>query len=114
MFEAPRQIRPVAVGAGDVGIGFAPLAQIDLSKTLAALWRGKGTIVACALAALVLALAFIAIAPRQYTAATQILIDPTDLLAVGSGATPSAPASDAGLLQVESQVRVLSSDAVLR
>ena len=34
MFEAPRQIRPVAVGAGDVGIGFAPLAQIDFGKIL--------------------------------------------------------------------------------
>jgi polysaccharide biosynthesis transport protein len=114
MFEAPRQIRPVAVGAGDVGIGFAPLAQIDFSKTLTTLWRGKGTIIVCALAALMLALAFIALAPRQYTAATQILIDPTDLLAVGNGATPSTPLSDAGLLQVESQVRVLGSDAVLR
>ena len=58
MFEAPRQIRPVAVGAGDVGIGFAPLAQIDFSKTLTTLWRGKGTIILCALAALMLALEF--------------------------------------------------------
>ncbi len=114
MFDAPRQIRPVAVGAGDVGIGFAPLAQIDFGKTLSTLWRGKWTIVLSALAALALALVFIALAPRQYTAATQILIDPTDLLAVGNGTTPSAPQSDAGLLQVESQVRVLGSDAVLR
>jgi uncharacterized protein involved in exopolysaccharide biosynthesis/Mrp family chromosome partitioning ATPase len=114
MFEAPRQMRPVAAGAGDVGIGFAPLAQIDFSKALTTLWRGKGTIIACALAALMLALVFIALAPRQYTATTQILIDPTDLLAVGTGATPSTPLSDAGLLQVESQVRVLGSDAVLR
>jgi polysaccharide biosynthesis transport protein len=114
MFEAPRQIRPVAVGAGDVGIGIAPLAQIDFGKLLAALWRGKWTIALATLAALLLALVFIAVAPRQYTAATQILIDPSDLLAVGNGTTPAAPLSDAGLLQVESQVRVLSSDAVLR
>src|SRR5215469_10166976 len=114
MFEAPRQIRPAAVDAGDVGIGFAPLAQLDFSKTLTALWRGRWTIIASALAALVLALVFIAVAPRQYSAATQILIDPTDLLAVGNVATPATPLSDAGLLQVESQVRVLGSDAVLR
>ena len=114
MFEAPRQIRPVAVGAGDVGIGFAPLAQIDFAKALSTLWRGRWTIVASSLAALVLALVFIAVAPRQYTAATQILIDPTDLQAVGTGPSPSVPLSDAGLLQVESQVRVLGSDAVLR
>jgi polysaccharide biosynthesis transport protein len=114
MFEAPRQIRPVAVGAGDVGIGFAPLAQIDFGKTVSTLWRGKWTIVLSSLVALALALLFIAVAPRQYTASTQILIDPTDLLAVGNGATQSTQLSDAGLLQVESQVRVLSSDAVLR
>jgi succinoglycan biosynthesis transport protein ExoP len=114
MFDAPRQIRPVAAGAGDVGIGFAPLAQIDFSQALATLWRGKWTIVGSALIAFILALVFIALAPRQYTATTQILIDPTDLLAVGTGATPSTPLSDAGLLQVESQVRVLGSDAVLR
>ncbi|MGB6758135.1 MAG: hypothetical protein WBE82_09485 [Xanthobacteraceae bacterium] len=46
MFEAPRKIRPVAVGAGDVGVGFAPLAQIDFSEVLSTLWRGKWTIVA--------------------------------------------------------------------
>jgi uncharacterized protein involved in exopolysaccharide biosynthesis/Mrp family chromosome partitioning ATPase len=114
MFEAPRQIRPVAVGAGDVGVGIAPLAQIDFGKLLGTLWRGKWTIAAATLAALLLALVFIAVAPRQYTAATQILIDPSDLLAVGNGTTPAAPLSDAGLLQVESQVRVLGSDAVLR
>ena len=114
MFEAPRQIRPVAVGAGDVGIGFAPLAQVDFGKVLSTAWRGRWTIVASSLIALALALVFIAVAPRQYTAATQILIDPTDLLAVGNGTTPSTPLSDAGLLQVESQVRVLGSDAVLR
>jgi polysaccharide biosynthesis transport protein len=114
MFEAPRQTRPVAVGAGDVGIGFAPLAQIDFGKTIGTLWRGKWTIIGSALIALLLALIFIAVAPRQYTAATQILIDPTDLQAVGTGPTPSAPLSDAGLLQVESQVRVLGSDTVLR
>src|SRR5580692_7184536 len=114
MFEAPRQIRPVAVGAADVGIGFAPLAQIDFGKTLSTLWRGKWTILVSSLAALALSLVFIAFVPREYTATTQILIDPTDLLAVGNGATPATPLSDAGLLQVESQVRVLGSDAVLR
>ena len=114
MFDTPRQIRPVAAGAGDVGIGLAPLAQIDFGKTITTLWRGRWTIIASSLVGLLLALVFIAVAPRQYTSATQILIDPTDLLAVGNGATSTAPQSDAGLLQVESQVRVLGSDAVLR
>jgi hypothetical protein len=90
MFDAPRQIRPVAVGAGDVGIGFAPLAQIDFGKTLSALWRGKWTILLSSLVALALALVFIAVAPRQYTAATQILIDPTDLRRIRTLPPPAA------------------------
>ena len=53
------------------------------------------------------------LAPREYTAVTQILIDPSDLRAVGNETQP-AQASDAALLQVESQVNVLTSDAVLR
>jgi len=114
MFEAPRHIRPVAVGAGDVGIGIAPQSQIDLSRIRTAIWRGKGTIVAATLAALVLAVLFVLLAPRQYTATTQILIDPTDLRAVGSETTQPNQTSDAALMQVESQVQVLSSDAVLR
>ena len=56
---------------------------------------------------------FVALAPHEYTAVTQILIDPSDLRAVGTETQP-AQASDAALLQVESQVNVLTSDAVLR
>ncbi len=41
MFEAPRQIRPVTAGAGDVAIGYAPLAQIDFGQIGATLWRGR-------------------------------------------------------------------------
>jgi uncharacterized protein involved in exopolysaccharide biosynthesis len=44
----------------------------------------------------------------------QILIDPTDLHAVGNELTPTNLANDATVLQVESQVRVLTSDSVLR
>ncbi|MGA9008076.1 MAG: Wzz/FepE/Etk N-terminal domain-containing protein [Xanthobacteraceae bacterium] len=51
-----------SVGAGGVGIGFAPLAQIDFSEVLSTLWRGKWTIVASSLIALALALVFIAVA----------------------------------------------------
>src|ERR1700722_585881 len=113
MFETPRHIRPVAVGAGDVGIGVAPLNQIDFGKIRSAIWRGKGTILAATLAALALAALFIALAPHEYTATTQILIEPSDLRAVGNDTQP-AQLSDAALLQAESQVSVLSSDTVLR
>ena len=61
-----------------------------------------------------LALLLLLFVPHQYTAVTQILIDPTDLRAVGNDAAQPTEMSDAALMQVESQVNVLTSDAVLR
>ncbi|MFZ0528087.1 MAG: GumC family protein, partial [Xanthobacteraceae bacterium] len=113
MFETPRQIRTAVVGDGNFTVAPAPLAPIDFGKIWSALWRGRSTILLAALAGLALAVAYIALAPREYTAVTQILIDPSDLRAVGTETQP-AQASDAALLQVESQVNVLTSDAVLR
>jgi polysaccharide biosynthesis transport protein len=113
MFETPRQIRTAVVGDGNFTVAPAPLAQIDFSKIGSVLWRGRTTIVLCALAALALAVVYVALAPREYTAVTQILIDPSDLRAVGTDTQP-AQANDAALLQVDSQVSVLTSDAVLR
>jgi uncharacterized protein involved in exopolysaccharide biosynthesis/Mrp family chromosome partitioning ATPase len=113
MFETPRQIRTAVVGDGNYTVAPAPLAQIDFSKIGSVLWRGRITILLATLAALALAVVYIALAPREYTAVTQILIDPSDLRAVGTDTQP-AQVNDAALLQVESQVSVLTSDAVLR
>src|ERR1700675_3155957 len=114
MFEAPRQIKSAVVGAGNIPVGFAPIAQIDFSKIWSVLWRGRATILCTPAAALALAVMFIVFAPHEYTAVTQILIDPSDLRAVGNDTPQPNQVSDAALLQVESQVRVLTSDAVLR
>src|SRR5579863_292026 len=114
MFEAPRQMSSAVVGNGNVAVEPVPLSQIDFSKICSQLWRGRATILFTTVAALVLAVLFVVFAPHEYTAVTQILIDPTDLRAAGNGATQPAQMSDAGLMQVESQVNVLSSDAVLR
>jgi uncharacterized protein involved in exopolysaccharide biosynthesis len=113
MFETPRQIRTAVVGDGNYTVAPAPLAQIDFGTIWSALWRGRTTIILATLAALAFAVVYIALAPREYTAVTQILIDPSDLRAVGSDTQP-AQANDVALLQVESQVSVLTSDAVLR
>ncbi|SFV10378.1 Uncharacterized protein involved in exopolysaccharide biosynthesis [Methylobacterium sp. 174MFSha1.1] len=51
--------------------------------------------------------------PPQYAASTQILIDPRGLQVVKDGLTPPDQASDASLLLVDSQLRVLTSDDVL-
>jgi uncharacterized protein involved in exopolysaccharide biosynthesis/Mrp family chromosome partitioning ATPase len=65
-------------------------------------------------ASLLIAMLFVLIVPHRYTAVTQILIDPTDFRAVGNDLTPANPSNDAALMQVESQVRVLTSASVLR
>lgn len=113
MFETPRQIGTAVVGDGNFSVAPAPLAQIDFGKIWSVLWRGRTTILLATLAALALAVLYVALAPHEYTAATQILIDPSDLRAVGTETQP-AQANDAALLQVESQVNVLTSDAVLQ
>ncbi len=114
MFEAPRQIRSAVVGPGSIAVGITPLSPLDLQKIWSRVWRGRATILYTTAAALALAVMFVVFAPHEFTAVTQILIDPTDLRAVGNDAATTAQPSDAALLQVESQVEMLTCDAVLR
>lgn len=114
MFEAPRQFQSALAGRRHYPVVSAPASGFDLQQAIRQIWRGKTTIVLTTAAALLLAFLFVLIVPPKYTAVTQILIDPTDLHAVGSDLTPANPANDAAALQVESQVRVLTSDSVLR
>jgi uncharacterized protein involved in exopolysaccharide biosynthesis len=114
MFQAPRQIQSAAVGTTDVAVDFPSAGGIDLQGILSVLWRGKAAILLTTIAALVMALLFVVVVPHRYTAVTQILIDPTDFHAVRNDLTPTNQANDATVLQVESQVRVLTSDSVLR
>ncbi|MGD0419600.1 MAG: exopolysaccharide transport family protein [Xanthobacteraceae bacterium] len=114
MFEAPRQMQSAAAGAGSIPVGYAPLAEIDFRRIFSALWEGKNMILWTTVASFLIVMLFVLIVPHRYTAVTQILIDPTDLRAVGNDLTPANQANDATLMQVESQVRVLTSDSVLR
>jgi len=113
MFEAPRQIQSAAAGAGNFFVGFSPLAEIYFQGLWSVLWQGKSTILWTTAASLVIAMLFVLTVPHRYTAVTQILIDPTDLHAVGKDLTPASQSNDVAVLQVESQVRVLMSDSVL-
>jgi polysaccharide biosynthesis transport protein len=112
MFEAPGQVKSAALAGS--GPGVAPPARTDLLKILTTLWRGRATILATTIASLLLAALFVLVAPHSYTAVTEILIDPVDLRAVADDPTPSARASDTALLLIDSQVRVITSDDVLR
>ena len=114
MFEAPRQVESAAAGRDNTGLGPSPLAQMDFRGILILVRRSKKTIFSTTAASLLLMAVFILAVPHRYTATTQILIDPTDLRAVGSELNPTNQMSDIAVLQVESQVRVLTSDSVLR
>jgi polysaccharide biosynthesis transport protein len=112
MFEAPRQVQSAVLSGAEPPA--ASPAQIDLLKIGATLWRGRATILGTTITALLLAVVFVLVAPHRYTAVTEILIDPVDLRAVANEASPSTPTSDTALLLIDSQVRVLTSDDVLR
>jgi polysaccharide biosynthesis transport protein len=114
MFEAPRQIQSAAAGGASVAVDLSAGSGVDVRQILAVLWRGKATIFWTIVASLLIALLAVLIVPHRYTAVTQILIDPTDLRAIGNELAPANQANDANVLQVESQVRVLTSDSVLR
>jgi succinoglycan biosynthesis transport protein ExoP len=114
MFEASSHMPSTAVSRRDLSLGIASLPPIDAQKIWSVLWRGKFTILLSMIVAVGLAAAFVLLAPHKYTATTQILIDPMDLRAAQSDVSPTIPQSDAAVLQVESQARVIASDNVLR
>jgi uncharacterized protein involved in exopolysaccharide biosynthesis len=82
-----------------------------------ALWRvlrhhQKLTFVIAALAT-VAALIYGIVSPSPYAATAQIIIDPRDKLVVTNDINPNAMSPDGGIAQVESQVSVVQSNAVL-
>ena len=81
---------------------------------LSALGRRKGWIIGTTMLSLLAAVLFLVTTPPRYTARVQMLIDPSDLRVMDNVVTPRGDATEAGVMQVESQVRVLGSDTVLR
>ncbi len=114
MFEAPGYAPTVVAERGDAAPGFGLLGDFDFNKFWSVLWQGKWIILLTTLAGFGLAVAFVKLVPHRYTATTQILVDPMDLRAAQTDISPTIPQSDAAVLQVESQSRVIGSDTVLR
>lgn len=77
------------------------------------LWRRRKLVLATALILGAAVLAYALITPSLYTANAQILIDPRDRQVVLNDVNPGALSPDGGIAQVESQVKVIESDAVL-
>lgn len=88
--------------------------QIDLKNFLFHLRTQKRFILGVTLLFVAAAILFLLLSTPQYAARTQILIDPSDLHVVERGLTSNSQVSEAIVIQVESQVRVLTSDNVLR
>ncbi|MCJ2086877.1 exopolysaccharide transport family protein [Methylobacterium sp. E-005] len=77
------------------------------------LWRRKRVVIGTALLLALLALTYALLTPSLYTATAQILIDPRDRQVVSNDVNPGTLSPDGGIAQVESQVKVIESDAVL-
>jgi succinoglycan biosynthesis transport protein ExoP len=88
--------------------------QTPPGEIFTVLWRRRIWLVLGTLFGLIAAVAFLALATPKYTAVAQLLIDPNDLRVVDNQVTSSATPTDANTAYVESQVRVLTSDNVLR
>jgi uncharacterized protein involved in exopolysaccharide biosynthesis len=86
----------------------------DPLELLGRVRRRPWLVAGCGVAAVMLAVLALAFVPPSFTAGTQILIDPSDLRVVENGVTPNSQYADSGVSIVESQVRVIGSDSVLR
>lgn len=96
---APRY--PQRAADGGVGLG-------EIVDTLRRRWRIVAFTTLLALSAAAL---FILISPTFYTASTQLLIDPRDRRILGTEVMATSTGADPTL--VESQLRIITSDAVL-
>jgi len=91
-----------------------PFAGITVGKIVGVLWHNKILIIGVAILSVVAMVMFIALAPPQFTATSQIIIQPTELRALDRGLLAGGQVTEENVVQVESQVRVISSDNVLR
>jgi uncharacterized protein involved in exopolysaccharide biosynthesis len=92
-----------------------PRARGDVEPALIGrvLWRRRRSIALAAALAALAALGYCLLATPQYTAVSEILVDPRDKQVVSNDVNPSSIAADGGVTQVESQGSVLQSSGVL-
>jgi len=115
MFHQARLTESAAIAVVDPirPNGSAQPAPFDLAKIASVVRNQMGLIVKTTLLCLIAGGLYAVLATPRYTAATQILIDPSDLRVLENGLTSNNQMSDGAMAQVESQVRVLNSDNVL-
>ena len=100
-YERVQDLRRLPAGTAGVG---------DVWRIL---WCRRGVIAATVVVCFFATSAYVLAARSQYTAVAQILIDPRDRQIVTRDVNPDTLAADGGVVQVESEARVIESDAVL-
>lgn len=102
---------------GRTGMDRTAPSEPDRSAEIGDLWRilsvRRAWVLGTAALFTAIALAYGFLAPSLYAATAQILIDPRDKQIVSNDVNPVAMAPDGGVVQVESQARVIESDSVL-
>jgi uncharacterized protein involved in exopolysaccharide biosynthesis len=91
-----------------------PDSGISLQSIKDTLFRGLSIIAVCALIPVSVALGYLAIVPPSYMATTEILIDPRGLKAMQNDLTPRSENNEFSIALLESQIRVVRSEGVLR
>lgn len=76
--------------------------------------RGSATIAICGIIAAIAAVGYLVVVPPRYEASTEVLLDPRGLQVVQNDVTPRSENNESAVSLVESQLRVVQSEAVLR
>ncbi len=87
--------------------------SVEIAEVWLILWQRRAMIAACAAALATVAALYSLITPSQFTATSQILVDPRDRIVMNNDVNPNTLSPDGGLAQVESQSSVLRSNGVL-
>ena len=87
---------------------------LDLGPALRAVWRHRGLVALVTLLVTLLALAVGLMRPRAFEATTRLMMDPRGIAVIDRDPAPRAPTTDQSQSVVESEMRLLSSDVVLR
>lgn len=116
MYEraAVRAAEPSARFAAPLPAGPSPAGLIALDEIPALLLSNLGAIAGASAACVLAALAFLLVAQPSYVASTQVLVDPVDLRVVDNSLRAPNALGDTQIAEVEDDVRIMTSVAVLR
>jgi uncharacterized protein involved in exopolysaccharide biosynthesis len=118
-FPRPSDLVAVAAMTSEASPAPAQLAAatttppLALGTDLVFLWRRKRLIATAVALGLLLSLGADFVITPRYRAVSQIFIGPVDLRVIEKTVMPAAQTSDANVIQVESEARILTSDRVL-